>query len=546
VSRTRLFFIADFNIETLARLIANTTMPDAETRTAAAGHVVAALAAGAPGPEWTGVVWTRPESVVHQFQRALVYDDPDPAAAVDETRAFADAIAQFARGTRATLVPSWVVPPWFRGYGPLDLRPQVGVAALLARMNLAFAEALQAQPNVFILDTARWLSSTGSRGWSDKQWYASKSPFTAALLELAASEIAAAVEGLEGSARRLIILDLDDVLWGGVVGEVGWEGLNLGGHDHIGEAFLEFQRALKGFSRRGIQLSIVSKNDERVALEAIDRHPEMILRREDFAGMRINWNDKAQNVESLLAEIGLGAESAVFIDDSAIERARVAEAVPGILVPEWPADPAAFRQTIASLRCFDAPTVTVEDRSRTAMYAAERVRKASVSTAGNLEQWFASLDVTVTVEPLTQANLDRAAQLFNKTNQMNLATRRLSAAELQQWSAVNSHALFTFRVADRFGDSGLTGIVGLERDGDRVRLTDFLLSCRVMGRNVGRCCTSPSSTRTRWAAASSSPNCDRHPETHRAWIFFDRPGFVQPGSTASPGISTSPMRSRGT
>jgi FkbH-like protein len=131
------------------------------------------------------------------------------------------------------------------------------------------------------------------------------------------------------------------------VGEIGWEGLKLGGHDHIGEAFVDFQRTLKALTRRGIQLAIVSKNDESTALDAIDRHPEMILHREDFAGWRINWNDKADNVVAVLGEIGLGAESAVFIDDSPIERARVSEAVAGILVPDWPIDPALFRGALA-------------------------------------------------------------------------------------------------------------------------------------------------------------------------------------------------------
>jgi FkbH-like protein len=266
---------------------------------------------------------------------------------------------------------------------------------------------------------------------------------------------------MDGAARRILILDLDDVLWGGIVGESGWEGLKLGGHDHLGEAFVDFQRALKGLTRRGIQLAIVSKNDESAALEAIDRHPEMQLRRDDFAGWRINWKDKAENVLELLADVGLGAESAVFVDNSAVERGRVASAIPAVLVPDWPEDPAKFHEALASLRCFDVPTVTPEDRSRTAMYASERDRKNHLSAAGSLAEWLESLAVSVTVEPLSDANLDRASQLFNKTNQMNLTTRRLSNSELAQWARGGNRELLTFRVADRFGDSGLTGMVGL-------------------------------------------------------------------------------------
>jgi FkbH-like protein len=253
------------------------------------------------------------------------------------------------------------------------------------------------------------------------------------------------------------------VLWGGLVGEAGPAGLNLGGHDHVGEAFVDFQRALKRLTARGVQLAIVSKNDETAAFEAIDGHPEMQLRRRDFAAWRINWNDKAQNVADVLDELNLGAESAVFIDDSAIERARVREAVPGIMVPDWPDDPARFREALASLRGFDSPFLTAEDRGRTAMFAAERARRSGLAAAANLEDWLRTLDITVRVEPLHEVNLDRATQLFNKTNQMTIATRRLTKAELEAWAR---HRTFdaAFRVADRKATPA-TGILGLGFEG---------------------------------------------------------------------------------
>lgn len=479
-----LYFIADFNIETLARQVANSVLPGTETRTAPPGQIMVALAAGSPGPEWSAVVWSRPESTVASFGYAVQDGAADIARAIEETRTYADAIGRFARGARATFVPTWVVPPWHRGYGPLDFRPGIGIAHLLAHMNVALADALGSEPNVFVLDAARWIASIGPRAWSDKLWYVAKSPFTAALFERAALDIAAALAGLNGQARRLVILDLDDVLWGGIVGEVGWQGLRLGGHDYAGEAFADFQRALKRLTRRGIQLAIVSRNDEKAALEAIDRHPEMELRRSDFAGWKINWRDKAENVRNLLAETGLAAESAVFIDDCAMERARVGSAIPGVLVPDWPADPAKYGEALESLRCFDAPFITAEDRARTAMYAAERTRRTDLSVIGDLQAWRESLGVTVTVEPLNAANLDRATQLLNKTNQMNLATRRLTSTELMAWAAAPNQAVLTFRVADRFGDSGLTGLVGLEYQGTQAHIVDFVLSCRVLGRNV--------------------------------------------------------------
>ena len=312
----------------------------------------------------------------------------------------------------------------------------------------------------------------------------SKSPFGNALLKEAVADIKAAVSGIAGRARKLIVLDLDDTLWGGIVGEVGWEHLQLGGHDAIGEAFVDFQRALRYLQRRGILLGIVSKNEEAVALEAIAKHPDMVLRLEDFAGWRINWRDKAENVVDLVAELNLGLQSVVFIDDNPAERGRVREALPEVLVPDWPADRMLYASALLSLRCFDAPAISREDRQRTAMYAAERERRTLQSTLGSAADWLRSLEVRVQVEPLHEANLTRTAQLLNKTNQMNLSTRRLTESELLAWANQPGRVLWTFRVSDRFGDSGLVGIVSLETEGERARIVDFVLSCRVFGRAI--------------------------------------------------------------
>jgi FkbH-like protein len=475
--------LSDFNLEGLARQLAHTTLPGIATTTRSS-PVMPALAAGSPGAEWMAVVWAQPEAISGTFGRARGFEAVDHDRVIEEVTTYARAVALFAEGTRLTFVPTFTLPPWHRGYGPLDFRPGIGIAYLLARMNIALAEALQSSSRVVILDAGRWLNALGSRAWSEKLWHATKSPFTPSLYEQAAADIGAAYSGLAGRARKLIILDLDDVLWGGVVGEAGVDAIRLGGHDHVGESFAAFQRELKGLSRRGIQLAIVSKNDERVAMDAIEQHPEMVLRRADFVGWRINWNDKAENVASLLAEVGLGADAAVFIDDSASERARVASALPAVLVPDWPADPSSYREALNDLRCFDNVAITAEDRARASMYGDERSRQSARSTAQTAAEWLESLELQVTVEPLSPVNLERAAQLFNKTNQMNLATRRMSSDELRAWASDTSHQLMTFRVSDRFGDSGLTGIVGLSFDGRRAHLVDFVVSCRVLGRGV--------------------------------------------------------------
>jgi FkbH-like protein len=480
----QLYLVADFNADTLARYLAHTALPGAEVMVAPFDQVAQSLAGPGPGAGWSAVVWTQPVSVSETFRRARAFEPVDAAGAIEDVTAFAESIRRFAARVRHVFVPTWVVPFWERGYGMVDWRPRIGLAHLLAKMNVRLADALGGESNVFVLDGSRWHAAAGPQAVSLKPWYAAKTPFGPALIEQAAEDISAALSALAGRARRLIILDLDDLLWGGIVGEVGWEGVTLGGHDFAGEAFADFQHALKALTRRGIQLAIASKNDEAAALDVLDRHPEMVLRREDFAAWRINWSDKAQSVAELLRVLNLGPESAVFIDDLPSERARVRSAVPGVLVPDWPADPSRYREALAGLRCFDTGHLTSEDRGRGVMYAAERSRTDALSAAVDLDAWLQSLGIVVSVEPLTSVNLPRAVQLLNKTNQLNMATRRLTQPELEQWASRPENLLLTFRVADRFGDSGLTGLVGLSFESGGATLTDFLLSCRVMGRNV--------------------------------------------------------------
>ncbi|HXX68476.1 MAG TPA: HAD-IIIC family phosphatase, partial [Polyangiaceae bacterium] len=244
------------------------------------------------------------------------------------------------------------------------------------------------------------------------------------------------------------------------------------------------QKRLLALTRRGIALAVVSKNEESTALEAMRANPEMIIRPEMLAAFRINWSDKAQNIADIAQELNLGLQSVVFIDDNPIERGRVRETLPEVYVPEWPLDPTHYSQALESLRCFDTPHVSAEDLERNAMYATERERTALRGKVSSIDEWLATLELVVRFERLGSANIARAAQLLNKTNQMNLRTRRLSEPELMAWAREAGHELWTIQVADRFGNAGLTGLLGLAREAEVVRMSDFVLSCRVMGRRV--------------------------------------------------------------
>jgi FkbH-like protein len=485
----KLRLVSDFNIETLARYVENDAAgPQVSAHAAPYGQLFPSLLAA--GGDWVNddfcCVWTSPEGAVPSFKRVLDFDTFDHDALCREVAYFAECVKNHHKRFKATFVCSWTLPSFYRGVGILDLQEKTGLRRVLLEMNLALAKALEDASGIYLLDPSRWIEAVGDNAWSPKLWYLSKTPYRSEVFGKAAQDIKAAIGAVLGSTRKLLVIDLDDTIWGGVIGDVGWENIVLGGHDHKGEAFVDFQRAIKSLRNRGILLAIASKNQEETALQAFQKHPEMVLRREDLAAWRINWDDKAMNIIELASELNLGLQSVVFIDDNPVERARVREALPEVLVPEWPEDPTSYASTLLRLACFDAAQITDEDRGRTQMYISGREREKDKAAHQSVGEWLDSLGTTVTVEELNETNRSRVVQLLNKTNQMNLSTRRMTESELTAWLRHEQRKLWAIRVKDRFSDSGLTGILSLQINGKSAQIVDFVLSCRVMGREVER------------------------------------------------------------
>jgi len=524
--------ISDFNIENLsAYLKRDKNLPAVDSVSISYGEVFQTLldektSGWSDDPDFV-VVWTRPEGVLRAFRDLLSCSRVSDQALDSEVDAYAAALLQAGKRTRVMFAPTWGIPPFHQTQGMLDLAPGGGVARALMRINMRLLESIAGAPAIYPLWADKWIQLAGAAAFNYRLWYLGKIPFSNDVFKMAARDIKAALRGLNGQAKKIVILDLDDILWGGVVGDTGWEGLTLGGHDAAGEALVDFQRELKALSKRGILLAIVSKNEESIATEAIMKHPEMVLKLNDFAGWRINWGDKAENVVNLMAELNLGLDSAVFIDDSPVERARVREALPQLLVPEWPLDKRFYPQALLSLDCFDSPSVTEEDRQRSSMSAVDRQRKQSKLKVSDLGDWLATLSTIVRVEELNKVNLSRAAQLLNKTNQMNLATRRMSEAEFEAWAKERTRKAWTFRVSDRFGDSGLTGILTMEVDGSRARIVDFVLSCRVMGRKIEEAMLHVAISRASLAGVYEvSANYRATPKNKPCYDFFARSGLT--------------------
>lgn len=487
--REKVLLISDFNVDLLDGFVRNDEVrPLLEATVAPFGQVRQILFNPAHSvwrerPEFA-LVWTRPQSVLPTFDTALNLEPVSDRALLAEVDEFCDALAPALSRTEFMFVPTWSIDPCFRGYGMLELVPSTGVKGLLLKANMRLAERLSEFANAVVLDADRWIVSAGLRAYSPKMWHMSKVPFDTRVFTSAVADVKAAIRGIRGQARKVVVVDLDDTLWGGIVGDVGWEQLQLGGHDPVGESFVDFQRTLKALTKRGILLAIVSKNTEEVALEAIRSHPEMVLELKDFAGWRINWSDKAANLADLANELNIGLQSVVFIDDNPVERARVADALSEVYVPEWPQNKLMYASALSSLDCFDTPTLSGEDRDRARMYSAERLRRQTRVDVKSADDWLETLETQARVEPLKPSNLPRAAQLLNKTNQMNLRTRRLAESTFHDWSLEQENHVWVLYLKDKYGDSGLTGLVSVTEEDEDVVIVDFVLSCRVMGRKV--------------------------------------------------------------
>ncbi len=339
-------------------------------------------------------------------------------------------------------------------------------------------------PRVIVVDWDWSVRGAGQSAARDARlWYLARMRLAPMGLAGVADLVAQHAAAYAGRTRKVAAFDLDDTLWGGIVGEVGLQGLTLG-EEGIGLAFQDFQRELLKLRDLGVVLAACSKNNPDDAWEVFDRHPGMILRREHLAAARVNWQDKAANLRELAEELNLGIDSFVFLDDNPVERDWVRNALPEVLVPELPADPVDRPAALRGAACFQRILVTSADRQRAETYQAQGHRTQLRSAAATLDEFLQSLQQVVMIEPVTAGSLARAAQLCQRTNQFNLTTHRYTAADIQRMMEDASMDVVTLAVKDRYGDSGITGLAILHYDAESAEIDTFLLSCRVLGRRI--------------------------------------------------------------
>jgi len=459
--------LSDFNVENLALLLKNNY--SFEISTLPHGTVHNWLIAKKSKEEIKDIdfiiVWTRIESVISLFNRKLNGSDIKLNLIFKEVDEFCSLL--LSQKVNHIFLPLWHLPNNY-GNNINDLK-NGGIQNILNKINLRMIDNLENQKRFTFLNTNNWIIKLGEKSFDEKSWYLAKIPYSINLFKIAA---------------ELIILDLDDTLWGGIVGDIGWKALALGGHDPKGEAFVDFQNELKTLKKKGYVLAIVSKNEENTALNAIKKHPEMRLKIDDFVTWRINWEDKAENIIEIVEELNIGINSVVFIDDNPLERARVKEALPEVKVIELPKDKMLYKKTLLEQSCFDKNEISEEDLQKTELFIVEKKRKELKNKLSSVKDWLRSIDIKVECSDFKNHDIERVVQLINKTNQMNLSTRRLTDLDLTIWLSNKKRKLWTFRVSDKFGDSGLVGIVSTEIINGECNIIDFILSCRVFGREI--------------------------------------------------------------
>jgi FkbH-like protein len=362
--------------------------------------------------------------------------------------------------------------------------PAAVVAGINERLRPAAAEA-----GVELLAIDRFAAVDGMAQWYDAgMWHHSKIEVHPRAAESYGEQVARLIAAGRGKSRKCLVLDLDNTLWGGVVGDEGVEGIVLGQGSASGEAFLEFQRYAKGLSERGVLLAVCSKNDERNAMEPFERHPEMVLRADDVSCFVANWDDKASNLHAIAERLNIGLEALVFVDDNPAERELIRRELPMVAVPEMPEDPAGFAGTLAAAGYFEGLRTTREDRSRCSMYKANAERAQTQQATTDIGSYLESLRMRMTAGPIDQLSLARVTQLINKTNQFNLTTVRLTEAEVCAKMRDPRFVTLQVRLVDRFGDNGVIAVLMARVNGDEAVVEQWLMSCRVLGRRVEEAC----------------------------------------------------------
>jgi FkbH-like protein len=383
----------------------------------------------------------------------------------------------------ARIIQNNVEMPLARPYGNYNTRVAGGTTAPVRAFNRQLGKT--APDRIMIFDLDELSATIGRCHWFDERyWFHSKHAFSLNCTGRVAHEGARLISAIKGRARKCLVLDLDNTLWGGVIGDDGMAGILLGQGSADGEAFLAFQQYVKTLRDRGVILALCSKNEIDIAAEAFDQHPDMILQRDDFAVFICNWNNKADNLRQIAGALDIGLDSFVFVDDNPAERALVRAELPMVAVPELPRDPAGYVRCLDTESYFEMTAFSDEDIKRGTMYRENAQRKVLQAEFTNIDLFLQDLSMQASFGEFDPFNLPRILQLINKSNQFHLTTTRYGELELTKMIAEEACEGWWFKLTDRFGDNGLISAVIVKQTDDVLTVDTWAMSCRVLSRGM--------------------------------------------------------------
>jgi len=417
--------------------------------------------------------------------KARLYESADrPSFAADTVRRIEGLWEAFRANSSATIVQSTFVLPTERAFGNYELKVANSVGSIFSEINHELATRARAAPNVLLSDVDFLGASVGRRNWSDPRlWCMAKIPCRLEYLPLLAQSLLDTVLAASGFFTKCVVLDLDNTLWGGVIGDDGLEGISLGEFDE-GEAFVGFQRFMRELKRRGVILAVVSKNEHENAILPFKNHPHMVLREEDISVFVANWENKADNIKAVQQVLNIGFDSLVFIDDNPFERNIVREYLPQVVVPELPEEPSLYLGALAELNLFETASFSQADLQRAEQYREEAQRELTKAKYSSIDDYLISLGMEIRLERFNAFNVPRIAQLSQRSNQFNLMTRRHGEAACKAMMTDSSIAPLSLTLADKFGDYGLISVIILRHAGEAIEIDEYLMSCRVLQRGV--------------------------------------------------------------
>ena len=390
----------------------------------------------------------------------------------------------FSENSKSKLIISNFNIPSYSPNGIMESKSQFGFHEMIDEINKSLREICKEKNSIYIYNFNNFVSKHGEKNIFDyRQFHVGDIQIIYNLIPILADDLMSYVKPLLGKNRKCIVLDLDNTLWGGIVGEDGFDGIELG-HTPKGKAFVEFQKELLSLWNQGIILAINSKNNFDDAMRVIREHPNMILQEKHFASLQINWNDKAQNIKEIASEINIGLDSIVFFDDDKLNQERIKQEFPQILTIDMSEDPSNFVPILKEINDFNVLQRTIEDTQRGEMYAQQRERKNFEKTVSNLDDFLKNLNIKVKMKKSNKFLIPRISQLTLKTNQFNLTTKRYQEKDIQNFSENENFKVGCAQVLDKFGDNGITGVYIVEKNKDFWVIDTFLLSCRIMGRGI--------------------------------------------------------------